>query len=152
MPALFPIHNNYYVLAGAHVGLDCVQCHNGNYNNTPNTCAGCHISDYNAATDPNHLAAQFPTNCASCHSQNAWVPSTFDHDNMYFPIFSGKHDNEWNLCSECHTNASNYNIFNCLLCHEHNNPVEMAGHHNGVSGYSYNSNACYSCHPNGEAD
>ncbi|MEZ4892892.1 MAG: hypothetical protein R2778_07720 [Saprospiraceae bacterium] len=43
-PATFPIHNDYYVLNGAHVPIanDCAACHNGDYNNTPNTCNGCH--------------------------------------------------------------------------------------------------------------
>jgi hypothetical protein len=149
-PALFPDHNNYYVLAGAHIPLDCISCHNGNYNNTPNTCVGCHQRDYNGTTNPNHAAAQFPTDCTACHSQSAWNPSTFDHDNLYFPIYSGKHNNEWNLCSECHTNSNNYNIFSCINCHEHDDPADMADKHDGVSGYQYNSNACYACHPDGE--
>lgn len=43
-PARFDIHNNYYVLQDAHAQIanDCKACHNGNYNNTPNTCVGCH--------------------------------------------------------------------------------------------------------------
>ncbi len=149
-PALFPDHNNYYVLAGAHTGASCIDCHNGNYNNTPNTCVGCHQSDYNSTTNPNHATAQFPTDCTACHSQSAWTPSTFDHDNLYFPIYSGKHNNEWNLCSECHTNSSNYNIFSCINCHEHDDQADMADKHDGVGGYQYNSNACYACHPDGE--
>jgi hypothetical protein len=150
IPALFPDHNNYYVLAGAHTSASCIDCHNGNYNNTPNTCVGCHQSDYNSTTNPNHATAQFPTDCTACHSQSAWTPSTFDHDNLYFPIYSGKHNNEWNLCSECHTNSSNYSIFSCIDCHEHDNPADLADDHDGVSGYQYNSNACYACHPDGE--
>ncbi len=151
-PATMPTHNNYYPLLGAHLAIanQCVLCHNGNYNNTPNTCVGCHIDDYNQTSNPNHQAAQFPTNCESCHSVNAWVPSTFNHDGMYFPIFSGKHKNEWNVCGDCHTNSNNYKVFSCILCHEHNNKNEVDNQHNGVSGYSYNSSACYSCHPQGK--
>ncbi|MCU0329314.1 MAG: hypothetical protein MUE53_10010, partial [Chitinophagales bacterium] len=118
--------------------------------NTPNTCVGCHQSDYNSTTNPNHAAAQFPTNCIACHSQSAWSPSTFDHDNLYFPIYSGKHDGEWNLCADCHFNSSNYNLFSCINCHEHDDPADMADKHDGVNGYQYNSNACYACHPDGE--
>ena len=138
------------MLQGAHVSLECIDCHNGNYNNTPNTCIGCHLNDYNNTNNPDHQVAAFPTDCTLCHSQNHWTPSTFDHDNMYFPIFSGRHDNEWNLCSECHTNPNNYNIFSCINCHEHSNQTEVNHDHQGVSGYQYNSNACYSCHPTGE--
>lgn len=148
-PATFPIHNNYYVLQGAHANIanDCFACHKGNYNNTPNTCYGCHQADYNNTNNPDHQTAQFPTTCESCHNQNAWVPSTFNHDNMYFPIYSGKHKDEWNTCSECHSNPNNYSVFQCLTCHPKN---EMDSEHNGVTGYSYNSNSCYSCHPDGK--
>lgn len=147
-PATFPIHNNYYVLAGAHVAIanDCAVCHNGNYNNTPNTCYQCHQSDYNQTNDPPHQSAQFPTECETCHTQNAWVPSTFDHDNQYFPIYSGDHQGEWNTCSDCHNNPGNYNIFTCLTCHEQG---ETDDEHEDVPGYVYESNACYACHPTG---
>ena len=148
-PALFPIHNDFYVLEGAHVTLDCAACHNGNYNNTPATCFGCHASDYNGTNNPNHAAAQFPTDCTLCHTQTAWEPSTFDHDGMYFPIYSGNHEGEWNLCSDCHYNSSNYSLFSCINCHEHDNQAEVDDDHDGVSGYIYESNACYSCHPDG---
>lgn len=150
MPALFPDHNNFYLLAGAHTNLNCVSCHNGNYTNTPNTCIGCHQSDYNGVTNPNHAAAQFPNDCTACHLQSAWTPATFNHDNMYFPIYSGKHEGNWNICTDCHFNVNNFNLFTCINCHEHNNQTQVNEDHQGVSGYQYNSNACYVCHPNGE--
>jgi hypothetical protein len=149
-PALFPNHNSYWIITGAHTSLDCVDCHNGNYNNTPNTCYGCHQGDYNNTTNPDHQTAQFPTDCTQCHSQTAWSPSTFNHDAMYFPIYSGKHEGEWNLCSDCHTNSNNYSVFSCLGCHPHNNQAQTNADHNGVSGYQYLSSACYACHPDGE--
>ncbi|MEZ5048368.1 MAG: hypothetical protein R2766_01825 [Saprospiraceae bacterium] len=151
MPASFPVHDDFYVLEGAHAAIanDCVTCHNGDYNNTPNTCVGCHQTDYNNTNNPDHSAAQFPTDCESCHSQNTWTPANWDHDNMYFPIYSGKHDGEWNTCVDCHLNTNDYSIFSCIDCHEHDNPSEVANDHENVSGYSYNSNACYSCHPDG---
>lgn len=149
-PASFSVHNNYYVLSGAHaiIANECVSCHNGNYNTTPNTCVSCHLDDYNQTTNPPHASAQFSTECASCHTQNAWEPSTFDHDGQYFPIYSGKHNGEWNTCADCHTTPGNYSIFSCIDCHEHNKP-DMDDEHSGVSGYVYNSIACLDCHPNG---
>jgi hypothetical protein len=148
-PATFPIHNQYWPLTGAHLNIqnNCDACHGGNYNSTPNTCVGCHLADYNQTTDPNHAAAQFPTDCEMCHTTVAWVPSTFDHDGQYFPIYSGSHHNAWNSCSDCHPNPSDYSVFTCLTCHSQS---QMDGEHEGVSGYSYNSDACYSCHPNGQ--
>jgi len=148
-PATFDIHDNYYQLIGAHATIrdNCAACHNGNYNNTPNTCVGCHQQDYNQTTNPNHSSAQFPTNCVQCHSQSSWKPATFNHDGMYFPIYSGKHDNEWNSCSQCHTNPNNYSVFSCFACHPKN---RTDNDHNGVNGYQYLSSACYSCHPDGK--
>ncbi|MBK7429237.1 MAG: hypothetical protein IPI60_20515 [Saprospiraceae bacterium] len=150
-PASFAIHNNYYALNGAHavISNDCAACHNGNYNTTPSTCVGCHQSDYVATTNPNHISSNFPNDCASCHSESAWQPSTFNHDGLYFPIYSGKHLNTWDNCIECHTNVSDFSQVTCITCHA--NP-ETNNDHNGVSGYVYNSSACLGCHPTGDAD
>ncbi|MCB0686739.1 MAG: hypothetical protein KDC53_09440, partial [Saprospiraceae bacterium] len=126
-------------------------CHtSGNYSNTPNTCAGCHIDNYNATNNPPHQSSGFSTDCASCHSQNDWTPATFDHDNQFFPIYSGKHKGEWSQCTECHTNAGNYALFSCTNCHEHSNKSQVDNDHSEVNGYQYNSNACYECHPTGK--
>jgi hypothetical protein len=148
-PASMPNHNTYFVITGAHASLSCNECHNGNYNNTPNTCYGCHTSDYTGTTQPNHINAQFPTDCVPCHTQSAWIPSTFNHDNMYFPIYTGTHHEAWHHCHDCHNNSNNYAIFSCIICHEHSNQSEVNHDHQGVNGYQYNSNACYACHPQG---
>jgi len=153
-PATFSVHNNFYQLSGAHATIanNCIDCHNGNYTTAPNQCFGCHASDYNATKDPAHLTAQFSTDCESCHTENAWSPSTFNHDLQYFPIYSGEHRGEWNQCSECHTTATNYALFSCIDCHEHNNKSEVDKDHNGVNNYQYVSTACYDCHPKGTED
>lgn len=151
-PAGFPDHNSFYVITGAHTAIanNCTECHNGNYNNTPNTCFGCHSADYNQSNDPNHASAQFPTTCEDCHTQSVWVPSTFNHDGQYFPIYSGKHKGEWNTCSDCHTNSGNYAVYTCTTaCHPQSS---TNNEHQGVSGYSYSSTACLNCHPNGSGD
>ena len=153
-PAQFPDHNSYYALQGAHAAIasNCASCHNGNYTNTPNTCFGCHSTDYNQTTNPNHQTNMFPTDCEACHSQNAWTPSTFDHDAQYFPIYSGKHRGEWNQCTECHTTPSNYALFTCIQCHEHSNKSNVDGHHSDVRNYVYTATSCFDCHPRGRAD
>ncbi|MBK8555054.1 MAG: hypothetical protein IPL65_04445 [Lewinellaceae bacterium] len=150
VPSTFD-HNTIWPLNGAHATVpNCTDCHiNGNYNNTPTTCIGCHHSDYNGANNPNHSSAGFPTDCTLCHNETAWDPSTFNHDAMYFPIYSGKHKDEWNQCVECHTIPGNFSAFSCIDCHEHDNPQQVGQDHQGVNGYSYNSAACYSCHPDG---
>lgn len=150
-PAAFLIHDDFYVLNGAHIQIanDCAACHNGNYINTPNTCFGCHTADFNQTTDPNHAQLNFSTDCTTCHTESAWTPSTFDHDVQNFPIYSGKHAGLWTSCTECHTNPSNYQEYTCITCHI--NP-ETNDHHVGIAGYNYSSPACFACHPNGSAD
>jgi len=146
-PAKFLNHSSYFALTGAHSAIanDCAACHKGVYPNTPKTCYGCHAATYNSTKNPSHTAVQFSTDCASCHTVNAWVPSTFNHT-QYFPITSGKHTNI--ACNTCHTTAGNYAAFSCILCHTHNK-TETDGHHSGINGYSYTNAACYSCHPQG---
>lgn len=152
-PATFAVHNNYYQLIGAHnsIASQCGSCHNGNYISTPNTCYTCHTEDYNNSSNPPHGTTGFSTECETCHSQTAWQPSTFDHDAQYFPIYSGKHREEWNVCSDCHTVPSNYAIFSCIDCHEHNR-TDMDNDHEGVNGYIYASEQCLSCHPDGKKE
>jgi hypothetical protein len=149
-PATFDIHNEFYQLNGAHVALanDCYICHQGNYVTTPSVCFGCHDDDYNQTNDPLHQTAQFPTECLLCHTESVWEPSTFNHDAQYFPIYSGKHEGEWDFCADCHTNPGNYSVFSCIDCHEHNQP-DMDDEHEDVGGYIYNSIACLDCHPRG---
>jgi nitrate/TMAO reductase-like tetraheme cytochrome c subunit len=149
-PATFSIHDNFYQLIGAHAQIkdNCAKCHNGNYSITSNTCYGCHTNNYNTATNPPHASSGFNTDCQSCHSQNAWKPANWDHDGQYFPIYSGKHMGKWNICSECHTVQSNYSVFSCIDCHEHAK-TNTDEEHQGVSGYVYASNECFSCHPRG---
>ncbi|MCF8413574.1 MAG: hypothetical protein K9G44_09180, partial [Melioribacteraceae bacterium] len=152
-PAQFLSHNDFYELLGAHAAIaqDCNSCHSQGFQGTPNTCFGCHESDYNATNDPSHLSSNFSQDCEECHSQNAWEPSTFDHDNQNFPIYSGEHTGEWDKCSDCHTNPTNFQVFTCTDCHEHNQN-EMNSEHSGINGYSYQSTACYSCHPTGSEE
>lgn len=147
-PATFDVHNQYYQLNGAHISLDCNSCHESQYTGTPNTCIGCHLDDYNQTINPPHASAQFSTECLSCHTEMAWEPSTFDHDSQYFPIYSGKHNGEWNQCDECHTTPGNYTLFSCIDCHEHNQ-ADMDEEHQGVNNYIFNSVACLDCHPDG---
>jgi hypothetical protein len=149
-PALMPNHSDYYALNGAHatVAGNCYLCHSGNYTNTPNTCYACHTADYNSTTDPAHAAAQFSTDCATCHTENAWEPSTFDHDGQYFPIYSGRHRDQWSSCTECHTEPTNFAVFSCITCHEHNE-TSMNEKHHEVNNYVYNSVNCLACHPRG---
>ncbi len=141
-----------FPIVGAHIGVSCISCHSKGYVGISTDCYSCHVAKYNATTNPAHAAAKFPTTCLTCHTQNGWTPSTYNHDAQFFPINSGKHKGQWTLCSECHTNATNYAVFNCLLCHAHSNKASVDADHKGKSGYVYNSTNCFSCHPRGTSN
>ena len=150
-PAFFDHSQSAFSLTGAHVGLRCADCHQAGYTNTPTQCADCHLELYQAANNPNHIAANFPTNCETCHNTRTWQTTTWDHDGQFFPIFSGKHKGKWSQCADCHVDASNFKVFECIVCHEHRQD-KMDRKHREVGGYVYVSTACLNCHPNGEGD
>lgn len=153
-PASFEVHNDYWQLNGTHASIksDCASCHNPTFTNTPNTCVGCHQDAYNNTQNPSHIVAGFSTDCLSCHTETSWKPATFDHDNQYFPINSGKHREAWNNCIDCHTTPSNFKAFSCISCHEHSNKQKVDDDHDEVPGYIYASPSCYSCHPQGTSN
>jgi len=138
-----------FPLAGTHSTQPCANCHtSGVYRGTPRTCDGCHLTAYNTSRDPNHLAAGFPTTCDLCHrfADTSWGQATFNHTR--FPIATGRHSG--NPCNACHTTPAVFQVFSCTTnCHDRG---ETDGHHNEVSGYRYDSLACYACHPQGRAD
>jgi hypothetical protein len=151
-PATFDHNNTSFPLTGAHVNTACNLCHiNGQYHGTPTDCYFCHQTDYNGTSNPNHQAAHFPTTCVTCHNTSAWTPATFDHDGPYFPIYSGHHAGTWTTCADCHTNPADFAVFSCITCHEHSQS-RMNNAHSEVSGYVYDSQHCYTCHPRGNAD
>jgi hypothetical protein len=148
-PASFNHNATSFPLTGAHVTVNCASCHTNGYPGTPTDCVACHQTDYNQTTDPPHASAGFPNDCVACHSTTAWTPSTWDHD-PFFPIYSGRHRDAWNTCAECHNVPSDYQVFECILCHEHNR-TDTDSKHDGQSNYQYLSTACYECHPRGNA-
>lgn len=137
-----------FPLTGAHRAVSCQGCHaDGVYRGKSTTCISCHRTDYDATTNPNHAAAAFPTDCASCHTTTRWAGATFDHDARFFPIYSGAHRGQWSSCATCHTNPTNFGVFDCLSCHS---KTKTDAQHVGRSGYVYASPNCYACHPRGK--
>jgi len=110
----------------------------------------CHLDNYNATTNPDHQASGFPQTGDVCHSTRSWVPASYrEHDTQFFPIYSGAHRGKWTTCDECHVVPSDFSQFSCVDCHQHDDPVRVGNQHEGVSGYQYDSQACYTCHPRG---
>jgi hypothetical protein len=150
--ARFDHNGTAFPLTGAHLATPCASCHgDGVYNGKSTACVSCHQADYDGTQDPAHGPAGFGTDCATCHGTRGWDGASFDHDGLFFPIHSGAHQGRWSACSDCHTNASNYSVFTCLTCHPHDDRQRTDADHQGESGYQYESNACYSCHPRGRS-
>ena len=142
--ATFNHNNTTFPLTGFHAtaAVTCVMCHvNNNYTTLPTDCFGCHSANYNATTNPNHKSAGFPTTCATCHTTAAWTGATFTHN--FFPL---NHGNANGVCATCHTNSSDYSVFQCTNCHGGGNSANFR--HPNVGGYVYNSINCYQCHKN----
>lgn len=151
-PATFD--HTIFPLTQGHATVLCDQCHDpGDYSNVSADCYACHQLDYNNTTNPNHLAASISIDCMECHTtMPGWKPASFEiHDAQFFPIYSGSHRGEWNSCTQCHEDLSNYASFTCLSCHEHSQS-RMDDKHSGEQGYEYNSIACLECHPRGSED
>jgi len=146
-PATFNHNATPFPLTGAHVTVACTSCHINNvFAGTPTDCYSCHKTEYQTTTNPNHAASGFPSTCASCHNTTTWSGATFTHSQ--FPIYSGTHAHAWTTCADCHTNASNYQVFSCITCHTHDE-ASTDPHHSGVRNYVYAPTTCYSCHPTG---
>jgi len=137
-----------FPLTGAHISVSCLACHvGGQFENTPTDCWFCHQSDFNSAS-PDHNAG-YPQECVDCHTTNNWN-STFDHDQQHFPIYSGRHRDEWNQCIECHTTNGSFILFSCIECHEHSDQGDVDDDHEDVGGYAYTPTSCFECHPDGD--
>ena len=48
--------------------------------------------------------------CLDCHPTGDGGSFT-DHDNQFFPIFSGGHQGQWDQCATCHTTPLDRTIF-----------------------------------------
>jgi len=143
-----------FALLGAHNRITCESCHRTPgfetifAVNDANDCFGCHEADYNRQ----HGGSGFPTDCQTCHNVNSWDDAEFeDHDRQFFPIFSGRHQGTWSSCQTCHENPSTFTQFTCFNCHEHSQS-NTDPRHREVSGYVYDSQACYSCHQDGRGE
>jgi Zn finger protein HypA/HybF involved in hydrogenase expression len=141
-PASFDHNTTKFALTGAHATMPCQNCHtNGNYQLAYTGCYVCHSSNYNSTTNPNHVAAGFPTTCETCHTTSTWAGATFNH--TWFPT---NHGNANGVCITCHISPSDYAVFQCTTCHT---KTQTDSKHNGRAGYVWNSVNCYQCHPRG---
>jgi hypothetical protein len=130
------------------VSLDCVACHSdhagvsryrpqGRFSHAllqpgvREQCQSCHT----APADAMHRQVQ--GNCSQCHSQERWVPASFDHAKL-FPL-DGDH---LASCATCHP-RNDYSRYTCYGCHEHT-PANIRGEHieEGIRDFDN----CVACH------
>jgi NMD protein affecting ribosome stability and mRNA decay len=106
MNAKFDHNSVGFPLSGGHAmpPRQCADCHvNNNYNLTSAACVTCHLKDFQGTSNPNHVAANFPSNCTQCHTTVTWTTATFDHSTVNF-VLTGAHTVPPRQCADCHVN------------------------------------------------
>lgn len=100
-------------------------------------CDSCHSGPGDA------LHLKIKGNCSQCHTQQAWLPATFRHEEFF--RFDRHHDTE---CVTCHIN-NDYANYSCYGCHEHSRSKIREEHvEEGI--YEYEN--CVECHRSGDED
>lgn len=100
-------------------------------------CDSCHASPGDA------LHQKTKGNCGQCHTQESWLPATFDHDEYF--RFDKHHTTE---CVTCHV-KKDYSAYTCYGCHEHSRSKIREEHiEEGI--YDYEN--CVECHRSGDEE
>lgn len=141
-----------FPLTGSHLSLNCEECHalqpqgGLRFVGTAVDCVSCHLAQFQATRDPNHVAAGFDRDCTQCHTTSHWGLgnlNNFDHSATGFPL-SGAHGTL--DCSRCHAgNQFTGTPAQCEACHQDDfqgaaQPDHVAG------GFPA---ACQRCHTSG---
>jgi hypothetical protein len=167
--------NSNFPLTGAHISLDCQQCHESGYSGTQTECFACHENHFNNSTNPNHTQLGLPTECETCHTTDPnWKPALFPQHNQYFELLgrhleiatdcdachSGNYMTTPNICFDCHTdaydNATNPNhqtagiSTECEQCHNSAAWIPSNFNHTSATGFellgAHSSIQCSDCH------
>lgn len=137
-----------FPLVGSHASVACWRCHEGaragDFSGLSIECLACHQSDLERTREPDHLSLGWVDSCERCHKPYGWRGAGFAH-----PAFPLRGDHGSLDCSDCHGGGTSFASFSCIDCHAHR-ATEMAEEHEDVGGYTWESMACFACHPNGE--
>lgn len=129
-----------FPLFGAHVNVDCGDCHlHGILRGTPTRCDQCHGNPGQRASSvkpANHITTQAP--CDQCHNENIWAGSRFDHSAIA-PT----------TCGQCHNGGKAMGkpgghistTLSCDSCHRTTGWIPAAFKHGNVAPGS-----CGTCH------
>ena len=156
-PSFMPDHDMFFpIFSGTHNRKwdTCSICHVTPGNFKVFECITCHEHNRTEMDSKHQGIPGYAYNspaCYQCHPTGE-AGDFGEHDALFFPVFSGAHNNRWDDCAVCHPTPANKNIFTCVSCHEHSQ-AEMDDKHLGeVQDYVYSSVACYECHPDGRAE
>ena len=100
-----------FALLGKHAGVKCGECHrDASPKNTPSACIACHRKD-------DRHKGMLGEKCETCHGEQNWKTTRFDHDrDTRYPL-RGKHRTA--TCQSCHTQPA-YKVklqSVCIACH-----------------------------------
>ncbi|MDJ0926533.1 MAG: cytochrome C [Gammaproteobacteria bacterium] len=118
-----------FLLLGAHLETDCVDCHAADtkYRDAPQACVECHEDD-------DEHRGGLGRQCADCHSSTEWQETRFDHQEHTGYALLGGHAEA--TCLACHVDYRYGNTpADCYACHVEDDP------HNGMNGSD-----CAFCH------
>ena len=120
-----------FPLRGEHEGLACDRCHLNSrglsdFPVTPQDCYSCHHTD-----EPHE--GRFGVRCADCHTEDGWIPASFDHNLSAFKL-EGEHAEA--DCESCHIDRQYKGTpMDCYYCHR------QEDEHDG--GYGTDCAACH---------
>ena len=127
---------------GKHVDAKCEACHKSGVTavkgvapvKPPQQCYGCHKSD----DDAKGHKGQFGEKCDTCHNNNSWKESRFDHNRDTPYVRRGKHITS--VCAACHTGPLYGPKLSqeCVSCHRKDDQEKG---HRGTQG-----TRCADCH------
>ncbi|RME47757.1 MAG: hypothetical protein D6791_05035 [Chloroflexi bacterium] len=131
----FDHNRTMFPLEGAHREVACEKCHTiERFAFTPMDCVACHA-------EPRVHLGLLGTQCADCHTVNAWSPALLPEHT--FPL---NHRSRKNIaCDVCHDQGT-FELYTCYNCHEHN-PAKIERKHleEGIRNFQ----DCMRCHPTG---
>lgn len=137
-PRWQPHDSASFPLVASH-DLDCADCHDsGDAWHVEHSCGECHQSE--------RPGGHFDGDCAPCHLPPTEWGDGVDHDERFPWPHHGVSE-----CTSCHPNGGDYESFTCTDCHEHSRD-RMNGEHHEIGSYTWDSEACYDCHPDGRGE
>jgi hypothetical protein len=153
-------------LTGQHAQASCSDCHAGGiYAGTPNQCVDCHLAEYNATTDPDHLATGIGTACQQCHGTSSWFGASFPHTGITSGCVTC-HLDEYNNTTDPDHTAAGFPT-SCESCHgtntwfganfSHSFPITTGKHKNfscsdcHLNPTNYMQFSCTHCHEHAQA-